>query len=304
MSRMRPFLAVVLFFFAPLSCASTVDAPGNKPTSPPAPYRPMVWPSADRSPGAPCAFDTQCATGRCSSDVEAGTCGECVTTEPLGQACDGPHQGCSISAVCVDGRCQSVRKSDGQQCALGPKGSDIHDCDVDLVCSYVDNLHSGICFRRPRIGESCTDSPFPCTDGAFCDPDTKVCAPRDCLHYAACGPKAVCGSDALCHPGTLPEDATCHIDGSDACLPGLTCKQVELPDGAALRCVPSPVKGESCSLEECAEGLFCFRPQEGGPGTCDSPRGEGAKCSDYFYARNACAPPLECRNETCKIACQ
>lgn len=303
---MRTFPAVILFFVAPLSCSSSVDAPRDTLTPRLVDDRPMVRPTADRAVGAPCAFDTQCATHRCSADVAAGACGECVTIEPLGQACDGPHQGCSISAVCVDGYCQSLRKSVGQPCALGAKGYDFGDCDVDLACESFGSFDSGTCLRLPRVGEICADSSLPCLGNALCDPDTKVCVPhkQTCLEGYPCGPKAVCGSDALCHPGALPEGATCPIDGSDACAPELVCKQVDLPDGGTPKCAPPFGKGESCDREECAEGLFCFRPQAGGPGSCDSPRGEGEKCSDYFYARNACAAPLECRDGTCKVACQ
>jgi hypothetical protein len=297
---------LVLSSLAPLSCSSIVPDPGDKPASPRAPDSPMVLPAADRSVGAPCAFDTQCSTHRCSADIESGGCGECVTIEPLGQACVGPHQGCSISAVCLGGYCQSLRKSVGQPCALGAKGYDFGDCDVDLACESFGSFDSGICLRLPRAGESCAGSPLPCLGNALCDPTIHVCVPHEptCLEGYPCGPKAVCGSDALCHPGALPEGATCPIDGSDACAPELICKQVVTPDGATRTCAPPLGKGESCDREDCADGLFCFRPQEGGPGSCDSPRGEGEKCSDDFHARNACAAPLECRDGTCKIACQ
>lgn len=303
MNRIQTAPALILLVLAPLSCSSSVDGPGDGLTSHPA-DKPMVWPAAQRPVGAPCAFDTQCETHRCSADVEAGACGECVTIEPLGGACSGPHQGCSISAACVAGLCQSLRKGEGEACKLGPKGYDIGDCDVDLFCEYAGSWDAGICLRRTPLGEGCVNPHGECVNGAYCDQTTGVCAPRDCLTGSYCGGNTVCGSDGLCHPGALPEGAECPIDGSDACEPGLVCLWVEHPDGATNRCSQRLGKGVPCSHYECAEGLFCYRPSAGGPGWCDSPRGEGEACSNYYYALNECAPGLECRGETCKAPCQ
>lgn len=300
---MRTFPALILVFLAPLSCSTSADHISYRPLPPLGDGIRVVWPTASRAVGAPCAFDTQCATGRCSAEVAAGACGECVTMEHLGQACDGPHQGCSISAACLDGRCRSLRRSEGERCALGPKGDDLGECDVDLSCEYVRKPSFGLCLPRTRVGESCTNTPFACVNGASCDQATGLCALPNCLSDYACGANAVCGSDALCHPGTLADGAICPIDGSDACAPGLFCARVP-PDGAMFKCAALPGKGESCDSDECAAGLFCFRPHEGGPGSCDSPRGLGEKCSTDYYALNACAAPLECRHETCEAACQ
>jgi hypothetical protein len=301
MRRMLTVPALGLCLSAPLSCSSSADGLGH--FSQPVDDEPMIWPTANRPLGAPCAFDTQCSTHRCSADVEAGTCGACVTAEPLGDACGGPRQGCSVSAVCVDGRCQSLKKGEGELCALGPKGYDIGECDVDLACAYLGSLEVGLCLRRARLGESCADAPAGCVGGAFCNQDG-VCAPRDCLHGWACGGNTYCVSDGRCLPGTLPEGAECSIDGSDACVAGLVCERMDLPEGVFNRCAPPPVQGEPCSREECAQGLFCYRPMAGLAGTCDAPRGEGEACRNDFYQRIACADGLECRGGTCKVPCE
>src|SRR5262245_41713149 len=80
----------------------------------------LLFASPDlRQAGVACAFDSQCASHQCSADVENGGCGVCLDVQQLGQPCDGPLQGCSTSAVCEDGVCQSTKKVAGEPCALG-----------------------------------------------------------------------------------------------------------------------------------------------------------------------------------------
>ncbi|MEZ4293374.1 MAG: hypothetical protein R3B70_00235 [Polyangiaceae bacterium] len=162
--------------------------------------------------GVACAFDSQCATNRCSADVEAGTCGECVTIEALGQSCTGDHQGCSISAVCEDGVCKSLRKIEGEECGLGPKGDDLGECDVEMYCAPVNGYQApGECVRLSGVGESCSGELSRCAAGAGCSED-KVCVvpqPGSCVYGAYCSGEETCGADGLCHPGTLAEGAAC-----------------------------------------------------------------------------------------------
>ena len=295
--------AWILFLFGPTSCVPNLDDPSEGPPVQPVDDAPMVWPMDDRPLGAACAFDTQCSSRRCSADVDAGACGECVTIEPLGAPCNGLQQGCSISAECVNGHCRSTRKAEGEWCALGAKGYDIGECDIDLACVSDDSLDFGICVRRARVGESCADAPAGCVRDAYCD-QNNVCTVRDCLHGRVCHRGTVCDSAGSCQPGTVSEGEPCSIDGSDACLPGLVCLRFELADGVAHTCSQPLGDGEPCSHEDCAEGLFCWRPEIGGPAWCDTPRDEGEACDNSFYQRTACAVPLECRGETCKVACQ
>lgn len=261
--------------------------------------------------GAVCAFDEQCATGRCNGDVEAGTCGECVTIAALGEDCTGAHQGCSVSAVCSDGICRSLRKVEGEECALGAKGDDREECDVELFCARVGDFgEPGECVRRTPVGGSCADELSRCALGATCNGD-KVCelpVPGSCLYGYSCVGESVCGDDGACHPGTLAQGAACGIvDGSfidDACSPGLVCGHQD-GDAPGTTCVPLPTKGEACIRERCAEGLFCFKPMvDDTQMFCDTPRGEGEACIKDGYYRVDCAAGLECRGNVCRAACQ
>lgn len=310
MSLMRNLAVVSLTFSASLAnavgCSGTVDASFPGAENP-----------GGRALGVACAFDSQCATSRCSADVEAGTCGECVTIQALGQDCTGDHQGCSISAVCEGGVCKSLRKIEGEECALGPKGDDLGECDVEMFCAHVNGYQApGECVRLSGMGGSCGDELSRCGSGMGCN-EENVCVvpePGSCLYGYYCGGESYCGDDGLCHPGTLAEGAQCGIvDGDfidDGCGAGLVCGNLEFPNGGGgpgtpTTCVPLPLEGEPCVRERCAEGLFCFRPPEDSTHpVCEELRAEGDACSNEYYLGVACAAGLECRAKTCQIACQ
>lgn len=307
MSPSRALAAFALALFACLSaaagCTGRVDAP----------FAGLVNP-AGRPIGEACAFDDQCETGRCSADPDTEACGECVTIAALGQPCTGAHQGCSTSAVCRDGVCQSLRKIEGDECALGAKGYDYEECDVELYCAPTVRwgMH-GVCARRSPIGERCGDG-VPCALGLWCDHEDEACMlpiPGACGFGHVCHHGFTCGDDGVCHPGTLAEGAPCGlVDGSfirNECGPGLICGSAPLPNGgtSSTTCVPLPGKGEPCVRESCGEGLFCLVSRiTSTDRVCDTPRGEGEACSNEFYYGIACAEGLECRANTCRPACQ
>ena len=305
MTLLRAFASLALSVCGSIAisagCGGQVDAPF--PNVPNPDGRPLA---------AACAFDEQCASNRCSADSVAGTCGECVTIEALGHACTGPHQGCSASAVCKNGFCQSLRKVEGEGCKLGPKGGDLMECDVELYCARVgDTWDHGQCVHYTPLGESCADENSRCPPGAVCD-ENKVCAipvPGSCGTFSTyCARESYCGDDNMCHPGTLAEGEKCGlVDGEflqQGCAPGLICWHKE-GDGTGTTCVPLPKKGEPCILTHCAEGLFCLVSMENDTITeCDTPRGEGEACSNQYYFTIACADGLECRGDVCRPACQ
>lgn len=272
---------------------------------------PNVPNPAGRPLSAACAFDGQCASNRCSADLGAGTCGQCVTIEALGHACTEPTQGCAPSAVCKGGFCQSLRKVEGESCALQAKGGDKHECDDELYCADVGSYTGhGQCVHYTPLGESCAGAGSRCPSGAVCNAD-KVCAipePSSCRNFVPCDSGSYCGDDGMCHVGTLPEGTKCGlVDGDfvqEECAPGLICSHKE-GDGPYDTCVPLPTKGEPCILHHCAEGLFCLVSMENDTITqCDTPRAEGEACSNQYYFEIACADGLECRANTCQPACQ
>lgn len=255
-----------------------------------------------RALAAVCAFDGQCASGRCSADAVNGACGECVTIKAVGESCAGPHEGCSISAVCKGGICESVRKLEGEECALQAKGGDLGECDIELYCKHDDdNWQHGTCVRRAALGAGCGHSGDLCIWGASCqDGICTLPVPGACGYGYSCGYGYACGDDGMCHQGTLPEGAACGIIDDKFvydCGPGLVC--------GGSSCVPLPVQGEPCIYELCADGLFCYRPPEDSTHPyCDAPRGAGEACSNQYYMTVACMDGLECRADTCQAACR
>lgn len=293
-SFLRTLAALPLFLFAPWAlsagCSSVVESPFS-----------AAGPPGGSALGAPCAFDEQCATGRCSADPAAGTCGACVTIQALGQACTGAHQGCSISAVCQAGVCTSLRKVEGEPCALGPKGDDLDECDVELFCAHGAEAYSdGRCARRTPVGESCGNDTR-CGVGAECDQGVcTVPVPGACWYGYACDHNFTCGDDGLCHPGTLGAGEACGlVDGNfvdNECAPGLVCA-----DDA---CVPGFGLGATCMYWQCAEGLFCHVSVESDSlSVCEAPRAEGEACSRDNVVPVPCAEGLECRGGVCRAAC-
>lgn len=307
--KLRILTALALALSAPLlaapGCAAKVYDPFGLAQNP-----------EGKPTGAACAFDSQCETGRCSADVDAGTCGECVTISALGQSCAGAHQGCSTSAICKDGICQSLRKTEGETCAFGPKGEDSDDCDVELYCAHGDEyLDPGTCTRRVAVGESCEDGQR-CVTGALCEGGECIIPAAGTCNGARpwCGAASYCGDDLQCHPGTLTEGDPCDlVDGEfikNECVAGLVCGNLDYPNGGGgygtpRTCVPLPGKGEPCVNSVCGEGLFCLRSTDGlSLPICDTPRSEGEACRNDNYYNIACAEGLECRASVCRAACE
>jgi len=290
-------------------CTANANGPGDHP------FAAYTNPKG-RPVGEPCAFDNQCATNRCSGDAIAGTCGECVTIRALGETCTGPHQSCSISAVCQDGICKSLRKVEGDACALGPKGDDREECDVELFCARTGGYdESGTCTRLTPRGQCCGEELIRCALGTECNRETLTCEipiPGACMYGYYCVGENACGADLVCHPGTLPENAPCGIVNGEfvenACSPGLICGSSNYPNGGnpnPTTCVPLPGKGEPCIQNYCAEGLFCWHSLVDDRITaCELPRNEGEECNVFTYYKVPCAQGLECRGNTCRPACQ
>lgn len=291
----------------------------EKPPRPPEYDHPFIAYSnpGGRAIGEACAFDDQCITNRCSGN--AGTCGECVKIRALGESCIGPHEGCSMTAVCQEGICKSRRKSEGESCKLGPKGgSDLGECDIELFCAKrPDNFESGICTRRTPLGECCAGERFRCGLGMECNRETHICEksiPNACTNGRYCGGETVCGNDLFCHPGTLPPNASCRgVDGQrldNACSPGFICADPKYPNGGSLhqqpRCIPPGSLGEPCIHHTCLDGLYCSQSRSNYQiTTCELLPGEGQACAhDSGKSRPVCAKGFECRAGTCQAPCK
>jgi hypothetical protein len=193
-----------------------------------------------RSPGAACAFDEECATGRCALDA-------CDDTQCCPGSCKGPpvgagsacerHDDCLGGLYCsTDGTCA---KDAG---ANAPCSADVA-CDLGLACV------SGICRSLPRMGEPC---PYGrCADvGARCASGT--CVPVG-LAGDTCMDDSECSQYARCDGGHCAEVPTIGMACAGRCAGVAFCK-----NGV---CVPPLENGEPCNaFNECASELCAEGP--------------------------------------------
>ncbi|MFO0761569.1 MAG: hypothetical protein U0359_34320 [Byssovorax sp.] len=307
-----------LTFLALNACGSVVTSPPGT-TGDPSPSDPSAAESlTDRPLGAACAFDSQCKSARCTADPEAGTCGQCVDPQPLGAFCAGALQGCSITAVCKDGVCQTTHKGPGETCSMGPKGEDLNECDQDLYCAHDENDWThGTCAARVPVGGACDSFPANCVMGAYCDQNGHCVlpVPGSCLGTWRCDDGRYCAADFACRTPTLAEGDACGlVDGSfvdNDCADGLVCGSITVPNGvdgpdSKTTCVALPLAGEHCQRDRCAPGLFCVRPPDDGSDLprCAPKKGEGDACDNGSYYPVTCAEGLECRDSICQPACR
>lgn len=307
----------------PAAPAATAPSPPATDSAPPFQYS-WTFSRGTRPAGEGCAFGPQCATGVCSADASAGTCGRCLEVSDLGEPCDGVSRGCRPSARCEAGVCTSLRKTAGEACALGPKGDDRDECDFEFHCDGEPGSSHGVCAPRLHLGAAC-EIPYgasPCLPGDVCDEGVCIanlpagagdwCFHRSCQEGLECQTSS--GSGYACGPGLLPPGVPCGlVDGSfvdGACAPGTVCGNLDWPSGGGgpgttSTCVPLPLEGAPCVRDRCTAGLSCHVLLEtpGEPHRCERARELGEACSRNFYAGVDCAAGLECRQGVCALAC-
>ncbi len=284
-------------------------------------------PFAEREVGQPCAFGDQCASWVCSADLARSACGQCMNVAKLGAACGGLN-GCHPGAACRDGHCESTKKLEGAECALGPKREDIGECDLEFFCAdgsrnkvltgrcekrfshgercdvankpcpWTETCSRGICGKRSKpgsVGEACQSSGIgaDCEDGLFCDEE-----------------------DRTCRPSVLPPGARCGLTEAGftngECAAGTVCGNVEYPNGGGPRgsytCVSLPAEGAPCISSACGAGAYCRNlPQTGAAGPvnrCERFARAGENCNRDNYQRVQCERGLECRAGRCEMACR
>jgi hypothetical protein len=294
------------------------DAPGSDPgapASPASPASPTLPASTDavglRVVGAACAYGVQCASGACSADTTAGSCGTCLEVRALGERCDAPGTTCRASAACVHGVCVSTKKTAGQSCNVGPKGESF-DCDDELYCAHAGPLGpeglEGTCTPRGVLGGKCDLLLGGCVGAAQCERSVCVAARvgllGDTCDVRACATGLFCRSDGTCQRATLVAGDDCGRDiGGESCVPGTQCELTGAPPQEApypMACLPGKGEGELCASSHCAEGLFC----DEAPGTTDFRCKKLGTSGDACTGFGECAASLECRAGVCRPACR
>lgn len=248
-----------------------------------------------RGQGEACAWNNQCASGRCSATN--GACGSCLGIAQPGEAC-----GDAIGVVCAPGSgCQlgiDVCRKNGQgdPCASGP------DCAPGLQCVATDDGGAtGACQPLPKPGEPCAmlvgGIISECPQPFFCDweNDSGIRTGGHCRAPATtggdCGHTGEYGytTNFLCDPFNH-----CNFgDGGSEYVAGLKS------------CVPSPKVGEPCGRNEsanydvdCVPGAYCKLPTADATiGTCAAKLATGEPCDVQAMANTSPCQSGSCSND-------
>lgn len=200
-----------------------------------------------RQPGAACAADAQCESGRCAI-TPGDACGRCVARPGLHQPCVEPDNPCAFGLRCaLTRRCELPVKA-GSAC-----GVDV-PCEQGSTCVGVAVGSAGVC--TPNVGEGApcnaedllgTQAPN-CRDDLFCNPVSKVCDTVRVSETGACG---------IAANGTL---TTCPADGICSAAQAGTCRA---RPGLLEPCQPS--------ANECADVQHCVQTSSAGAAVCRLP---------------------------------
>ena len=293
---------------APVAPGTEGSPPGASTSS----ASPSGTDAADlRGVGSACAFGPQCASGACSANTDAGSCGTCLDVRALGERCGAAGTTCRASATCQSGICVSTKKTAGQSCTLGGKGESL-DCDDELFCAHTGPLGpeglEGTCTPRGALGGRCDVAPGGCVGTAQCERGMCVAARigqlDDTCDDRACATGLFCRQDRTCQNTTLIAGADCgRAIGFESCVPGTQCELTGAAPQEApypMACLPGRGEGELCASNHCGVGLSCSEA----PGTtefrCKKQGTDGQPC----IGADECAASLECRAGTCRPACR
>jgi hypothetical protein len=192
-------------------------------------------PSGALGDGAPCAFDSQCASAFCRVSRSA-RCGACAEPLAAGDLCDGA---CPVGLTCADdGSCRAFA-------AAGALCDASHPCPPGLGCTGSPTTFLPAC--QPlgaQAGAACDASSATLPDcdpaaGLFCDG-----APGQCRAVAAAAVGATCGAGAACGPGAscfgacvadAVDGASCSASGPGCLAPAVCTGSCQLPDATACR---------------------------------------------------------------------
>lgn len=269
--------------------------------------------------GQACDLAIQCQSGACSTTFSYDfdhTCGICVTSKRIGEACDATTF-CEYRSGCIDGVCKDAGDPLGSACQSAKGDS---NCTRDLYCP------GGTCVPRLQVGNDCTGSyeqTQGCARGLVCNESIckqvveghvgdacdevvvkcgagTFCADGHCrAPVANVGLGGACVGDA-CAPGlrcngtvcAAPAQAGEHCYEDRQCGPGLTCPAMLQQDP---RCAPPSQEGEACiASDACDNGLFCDGANPSLP-VCHRLRAAGEACDDS----DRCWAPLSCIDGFC-----
>jgi hypothetical protein len=206
--------------------------------------------------GAPCGFDSQCASAFCATG-QYRVCGTCQRLPAVGAPCQveadcGRDLGCAIPGSLTEGTCAAFVPSGGQ-CLTGARPCmSGYACVGDIPATAT----SGICTLSPT------------TVGAACDGTRKTAPNCNGTYGLACIPAAAGTSIGTCKAIPLVEA-------------GMTCGDM----GTA------PLTG----ITDCKQGGLCVKSMTAGnPATCVAAAADGMPCDNDPATGPPCLTPAKC----------
>jgi len=238
------------------SCASSYPAEQCVDYFDDDPVASCVPPVGMGAVGAPCGFDTQCASTFCATG-QSRVCGTCRPLPSLGAPCQveadcGRDVGCAIPGSMTEGTCAAF-VAPGDQCLTGTR-----PCMSGYACVGDDVLTttSGLCTLSPAT----VDAP--------CDGSRKTLPNCNATYGLACIPGAAGTSIGKCQAIPLV-------------TAGMTCGNIG----------SMPLMG----ITDCKQGGLCVKSmQAGSPATCVAAAADGMSCDNDPATGPPCLTPAKC----------
>jgi hypothetical protein len=173
--------------------------------------------AGDKSDGAGCRYDSQCASAFCNRPLRSW-CGTCAAQASAGGECDRNRpNGCATGLACVSsGTCVAPMAS-GAACASSA------DCSGGLRCNRESVRR---CAPRARLNETCAEV-------VDCDPTLGL----------YCNESGLCAVAEYANAG----DA-CDFEGGSYCAASSSCKSSEGLPAPVGTCEAPRADGEACDL--------------------------------------------------------
>lgn len=227
-----------------------------------------------------CAFDFECASGRCDLPPACDAVGACVDAPAAGVACAGTVPYCAGGLTCDAGTCALPSPIPAPvaatvDCSAAP-------CVDAAYCRTSDTT----CVTRPTAGMACSPTTNPCAYGNRCV--TGICRPIVPVGGACTFGENDCVAGANCVTnGTMAPATTCQAWGQAGAKCGLAVDLATL-DTEVVGCVDS-----WCDVPTGVQGTCAAWTAEGGgctAGTGECGPSNGWACNGGVCERLWCDP--------------
>jgi len=229
----------------------------------------------------PCAFDFECASGRCVLPAACDAVGACADAPGEGETCAGAEPHCAGGLVCDAGTCALPTPIPApvavtEDCSAAP-------CVDAAYCRAADS----ICVARPTATMACSAT-NPCAYGARCV--SSICEPIVPVGGACTFSDYDCAAGASCVAiSTMAPGTHCEPWGHAGAKCGISVDLVELTS-EFVGCVDAWCYVPTGLQGTCQAYTAVGEPCETGTGECGSPNGFACDPGTLLCERLTCTP--------------